>query len=118
MAKERKIGRQKAVSDLKRELILDAARKVFEADGLKGHRFARLPPARATRLRRCIFTSSRSRRSTRDPLQLPENLGCHQPRGFARQDPAGGCGRGDAFFATMPTIRETSISASICFAAG
>jgi AcrR family transcriptional regulator len=36
MAKERKIGRQKAVSDLKRELILDAARKVFEADGLDG----------------------------------------------------------------------------------
>ena len=36
MAKERKIGRQKAVSDLKRELILDAARKAFEADGLDG----------------------------------------------------------------------------------
>ena len=36
MAKERKTGRQKAVSDLKRELILDAARKVFEADGLEG----------------------------------------------------------------------------------
>ena len=36
MAKERKIGRQKAVSDLKRELILGAARKAFEADGLDG----------------------------------------------------------------------------------
>jgi AcrR family transcriptional regulator len=36
MAKERRIGRQKAVSDLKRALILDAARKVFEADGLDG----------------------------------------------------------------------------------
>src|SRR4051794_15151436 len=36
MAKERKIGRQKAVNGLKRELILDAARKVFEADGLEG----------------------------------------------------------------------------------
>src|SRR5437763_16849389 len=36
MAKERKIGRQKAVSDLKRELILDAARQVFEAEGLDG----------------------------------------------------------------------------------
>jgi len=36
MAKERRIGRQKAVSDLKRGLILDAARKVFEADGLDG----------------------------------------------------------------------------------
>src|SRR2546421_5070600 len=36
MAKEPKIGRQKAVSDLKRELILDAARKVFEAEGLDG----------------------------------------------------------------------------------
>ena len=36
MAKERKIGRQKAVSDLKRELILDSARKAFEADGLEG----------------------------------------------------------------------------------
>jgi AcrR family transcriptional regulator len=36
MTKERKIGRQKAVSDLKRELILDAARQVFEADGLDG----------------------------------------------------------------------------------
>src|SRR6516162_3543272 len=36
MSKERKIGRQRAVSDLKRELILDAARKVFEADGLEG----------------------------------------------------------------------------------
>src|SRR5215204_7202761 len=36
MAKQRMIGRQKAVSDLKRELILNAARKVFEADGLEG----------------------------------------------------------------------------------
>lgn len=36
MATERRIGRQKAVSDLKRGLILDAARKVFEADGLDG----------------------------------------------------------------------------------
>lgn len=36
MTKVRKIGRQKAVSDLKRELILDAARKVFEAEGLDG----------------------------------------------------------------------------------
>ena len=36
MAKQPKIGRQKAVSDLKRGLILDAARKVFEADGLDG----------------------------------------------------------------------------------
>ena len=36
MAKERKIDRQKAVSELKRELILDAARKAFEADGLDG----------------------------------------------------------------------------------
>src|SRR2546430_12784161 len=36
MGKERKIGRQQAVSDLKRELILDAARKVLEAEGLDG----------------------------------------------------------------------------------
>ena len=36
MVKERRISRQKAVSDLKRGLILDAARKVFEADGLDG----------------------------------------------------------------------------------
>src|SRR5712692_3494020 len=36
MATERRIGRQKAVGDLKRGLILDAARKVFEADGLDG----------------------------------------------------------------------------------
>jgi AcrR family transcriptional regulator len=36
MAKERMTGRRKAVSDHKRELILDAARKVFEADGLEG----------------------------------------------------------------------------------
>ena len=36
MAAERRTGRQKAVSDLKRGLILDAARKVFEADGLDG----------------------------------------------------------------------------------
>lgn len=36
MAKERRMGRQKAVSDLKRGLILDAARNVFEADGLDG----------------------------------------------------------------------------------
>ena len=36
MTKERKIGRRKAVAELKRELILDAARKVFEADGLDG----------------------------------------------------------------------------------
>lgn len=36
MLKEQKAGRQRAVSSLKRELILDAARKVFEADGLDG----------------------------------------------------------------------------------
>ena len=36
MTKEQKIGRRKAVAELKRELILDAARKVFEADGLDG----------------------------------------------------------------------------------
>ena len=36
MAEEQKAGRQKAVNNLKRELILDAARKVFEADGLDG----------------------------------------------------------------------------------
>jgi AcrR family transcriptional regulator len=36
MTKERKIGRRKAVGELKRGLILDAARKVFEADGLDG----------------------------------------------------------------------------------
>src|SRR5262245_43931006 len=36
MAKERKSVRQQAVSELKRSLILDAARKVFEADGLDG----------------------------------------------------------------------------------
>ena len=36
MAAKRRGGRQKAVSDLKRGLILDAARKVFEAEGLDG----------------------------------------------------------------------------------
>ncbi len=36
MAKERRVGRQRAVSDLKRGLILDAARKVFESEGLDG----------------------------------------------------------------------------------
>src|SRR5690348_17602786 len=36
MAAELKTGRRKAVSDLKRELILDAARRVFEAEGLDG----------------------------------------------------------------------------------
>src|SRR5204863_3426404 len=36
MAKQPRLGRQKAVSDLKRGLILDAARKVFAADGLDG----------------------------------------------------------------------------------
>lgn len=36
MTNARKIGRRKAASDLKRGLILDAARKVFEADGLDG----------------------------------------------------------------------------------
>jgi AcrR family transcriptional regulator len=36
MATELKSGRRKAVSDLKRELILDAARRVFEAEGLDG----------------------------------------------------------------------------------
>src|SRR3954452_12795622 len=36
MAKRRKSVRQQAASELKRSLILDAARKVFEADGLDG----------------------------------------------------------------------------------
>lgn len=36
MAKQRRLERQQAVSELKRELILDAARKEFEAEGLDG----------------------------------------------------------------------------------
>jgi AcrR family transcriptional regulator len=36
MAKGRKSVRQQVISELKRSLILDAARKVFEADGLDG----------------------------------------------------------------------------------
>src|SRR3981189_606170 len=36
MAKEQRIGRQKAVSELKRSRIMDAARRVFEAEGLDG----------------------------------------------------------------------------------
>jgi AcrR family transcriptional regulator len=36
MAKEQRVGRQKAVSELKRGLIMDAARQVFEAEGLEG----------------------------------------------------------------------------------
>jgi AcrR family transcriptional regulator len=36
MPKQQTVGRQKTVSDLKRGLILDAARKVFEAEGLDG----------------------------------------------------------------------------------
>jgi AcrR family transcriptional regulator len=36
MSTERKIGRRQAVSELKRELILNAARAIFEADGLEG----------------------------------------------------------------------------------
>src|ERR1043165_1973598 len=36
MAKRRKSVRQKVIGELKRSLILDAARKVFEADGLDG----------------------------------------------------------------------------------
>jgi AcrR family transcriptional regulator len=36
MAKEQRVGRQKAVSELKRGLIMDAARQVFEAEGLDG----------------------------------------------------------------------------------
>jgi len=36
MAKDRIVGRQKAVRELKRGLILDAARKVFETEGLDG----------------------------------------------------------------------------------
>jgi AcrR family transcriptional regulator len=36
MAKERKSARRQAVSDLKRSLILDAARKIFESEGLDG----------------------------------------------------------------------------------
>src|SRR5258706_3488113 len=36
MAKEQRLGRQRAVSDLKRGLILAAGRKVFETDGLDG----------------------------------------------------------------------------------
>lgn len=36
MVREQRVGRQRAVSDLKRGLILDAARRIFEADGLDG----------------------------------------------------------------------------------
>src|SRR3954463_15020917 len=36
MAREQRIGRQKAVSELKRGLIMDAARQGLEAEGLDG----------------------------------------------------------------------------------
>src|SRR5262245_43398391 len=36
MAMDQRTGRRKAVSDLKRGMMLDAARTVFEADGLDG----------------------------------------------------------------------------------
>src|ERR1700759_3952746 len=36
MSTERRTGRQRAVKDLKRAIILDAARAVFEAEGLDG----------------------------------------------------------------------------------
>src|SRR5258708_11368224 len=36
MAKEQRIGRQRAVSEVKRSLIMGAARQVFEAEGLDG----------------------------------------------------------------------------------
>lgn len=36
MATEHRTGRKRAVSDMKRSLILEGARKVFEADGLEG----------------------------------------------------------------------------------
>jgi len=36
MVRDQQAGRRKTVRDLKRSLILDAARKVFEADGLDG----------------------------------------------------------------------------------
>src|SRR5712671_2990658 len=36
MAKQQRTGRQKTVSELKRGLIMDAARRVFEAEGLDG----------------------------------------------------------------------------------
>jgi AcrR family transcriptional regulator len=36
MVTDRRSGRRKAVSELKRGLILDAARRVFEAEGLEG----------------------------------------------------------------------------------
>jgi len=36
MAAERKLGRRQAVTDLKRSLILEAARTIFEAEGLDG----------------------------------------------------------------------------------
>lgn len=36
MIKHRRTGRKQAISDLKRSLILDAARQIFEAEGLDG----------------------------------------------------------------------------------
>jgi AcrR family transcriptional regulator len=36
MARDQRAGRRKAVSDLKRNLILDAARNIFESEGLDG----------------------------------------------------------------------------------
>src|SRR4030081_2646792 len=36
MARQQRTGRQNTVSELKRSLIMDAARRVFEAEGLDG----------------------------------------------------------------------------------
>ena len=45
------MGRRNAVSELKRELILNAARNIFEADGLEGASLRAIGPTPCLRQR-------------------------------------------------------------------
>ena len=121
MTKEQKIGRQKAVSELKRELILDAARKVFEADGLDGASL-RAIAADAGYTPAALYFHFESKEAIYAEVlrgSLDKSWAGREPRAFRapRLRPISFGPRRRLSFAITPTIRETSILASTCFAA-
>ena len=119
MVKAQKVGGQKAARELKRGLILDAARKVFETDGLDGASLRAIAAA-SDYTPAALYFHFESKEAITPEVLLASlaNLGQAVGRAILRvKEPA------DRFepprwhsSAIMPTIPETLIWVSTCFA--
>src|SRR5881398_1830004 len=118
MAKEQRIGRQKAVSELKRSLIMDAARQVFESEGLDGASLRAIATA-AGYTPAALYFHFESKEAIYAEVLCESLTDLARPslvplRARGRRRTGSGQPPWHSFGIT-PTIPETSISASICF---